>query len=165
MNKEFQNYIFKKQQKSEAVPSNSEIAKWALRVIRLLFPQQSNEKYNTEEEVSAAFDKIESDLLFLLDTTHACKDCNHKLIVTEFMDYLPELYRTLKTDIDSIMEGDPAANSEFEVIRTYPGFYAISFYRIAHKLLTLKTPLIPRILTEYAHSRTGIDIHPGAVIG
>ena len=165
MNKDFYQYIFNKQQKSEAVPSNSEIAKWALRVIRLLFPQQSNQKFTTEEEVANAFAQVERDLLFLLDTTHACKECNHKVIVTEFMDYIPELYRILKTDIDSILEGDPAANSEFEVIRTYPGFYAISFYRIAHKLLTLKTPLIPRILTEYAHSKTGIDIHPGAVIG
>jgi serine O-acetyltransferase len=64
----------------------------------------------------------------------------------------------------SIVNGDPAAKSEFEVIRTYPGFYALCFYRIAHKLLKLEVPLLPRVLTEYAHSRTGIDIHPGAEI-
>ncbi len=63
------------------------------------------------------------------------------------------------------MEGDPAAKSRFEVIRAYPGFYAIAFYRIAHALLELDIPLLPRILTEHAHSKTGIDIHPGAVIG
>jgi serine O-acetyltransferase len=75
------------------------------------------------------------------------------------------MYRILNTDIDAILEGDPAARTRFEIIRAYPGFYAISFYRIAHKLADLEIPLLPRILTEYAHSKTGIDIHPGAEIG
>ena len=64
-----------------------------------------------------------------------------------------------------MLAGDPAAKDEFEVIRAYPGFYAIAMYRIAHQLLLLEVPLIPRILTEWAHARTGIDIHPGARIG
>ena len=165
MNGEFYQYILDKHQQSEAVPSNGEIAKWALRVVKILFPQQSTLKLNTHGEVSAAFEDIRKDLLFLLDTTHACKDCNHQQIAADFLDFIPQLYRLLKTDIKAILEGDPAANSEFEVIRSYPGFYAISFYRIAHQLLVLGTPLIPRILTEYAHSKTGIDIHPGADIG
>jgi serine O-acetyltransferase len=71
----------------------------------------------------------------------------------------------LNTDIDAIVLGDPAAHTRFEVIRAYPGFFAISFYRIAHALLDLETPLLPRIITEYAHSQTGIDIHPAAEIG
>jgi serine O-acetyltransferase len=64
-----------------------------------------------------------------------------------------------------MVDGDPAATTDFEVIRTYPGFYALAFYRLAHGLYELQIPLIPRILTEYAHSKTGIDIHPGATIG
>ena len=71
----------------------------------------------------------------------------------------------LNTDIEAIVLGDPAAHDRFEVIRAYPGFFAISFYRIAHALLDLDTPLLPRIITEYAHSQTGIDIHPAAEIG
>jgi len=71
----------------------------------------------------------------------------------------------LNTDVDAIFAGDPAAKSEFEVIRAYPGFLAICFYRIAHLLLQLRVPLLPRILTEHAHSQTGIDIHPAARIG
>ena len=67
--------------------------------------------------------------------------------------------------MEAILNGDPAAKSEFEVIRAYPGFYALSFYRIAHLLLQLEVPLLPRILTEHAHAKTGIDIHPGAIIG
>ncbi|MGH2646053.1 MAG: serine O-acetyltransferase EpsC, partial [Ginsengibacter sp.] len=69
------------------------------------------------------------------------------------------------TDIHSLHTGDPAARVEFEVIRAYPGFFALSFYRMAHELLKLEVPLLPRILTEHAHSKTGIDIHPGALIG
>lgn len=165
MDQSFYNYIYQKQLNTEAVPSNAEIAKWAIRLIRLLFPQQANQTYKSELEIEEAFKEIKQDLNFLLDATQACKECNNEAVVKDFMDHIPELYRVLKTDIDSILEGDPAAISEFEIIRTYPGFFAISFYRIAHKLLTLNTPLIPRILTEYAHSKTGIDIHPGAKIG
>ena len=64
-----------------------------------------------------------------------------------------------------MLAGDPAARTRFEIIRAYPGFYAISFYRIAHALFDLNIPLLPRIITEYAHSKTGIDIHPAAEIG
>src|SRR6202012_5115263 len=86
-------------------------------------------------------------------------------LAREFFEGLPELYRLLNTDIQATFDGDPAAKSEFMVIRAYPGFYAISFYRLAHSLYQLGIPLIPRILTEYAHSKTGIDIHPAATIG
>jgi serine O-acetyltransferase len=78
---------------------------------------------------------------------------------------LPEIYRILNTDIEAIHQGDPAAKNEFEVIRAYPGFYALCFYRIAHALHGLEVPVLPRILTEFAHSKTGIDIHPAARIG
>src|SRR3546814_5273442 len=69
------------------------------------------------------------------------------------------------TDASAIFEGDPAATNTFEVIRTYPGFLAIALYRLAHALMVLEVPLLPRILTEHAHSQTGIDIHPAATIG
>ena len=82
-----------------------------------------------------------------------------------FFSQLPGLYQLLNTDIQAIFRGDPAARSEFEVVRTYPGFFAISFYRLAHSLFKHDVPLLPRILTEYAHSKTGIDIHPAAEIG
>jgi len=162
---DFYKYIFEKHAKTESVPSNVDIAKWAIRLVRLIFPEQAVNPIKSYADVEQAFEQIRKDLLFLLDTTHACKDCNHSLIVNEFMDFIPELHRLLTTDIAAILLGDPAANSEFEIIRSYPGFYAISFYRIANKLLRLNTPVIPRILTEYAHSKTGIDIHPGATIG
>ncbi|MDD4081497.1 MAG: serine acetyltransferase, partial [Eubacteriales bacterium] len=81
------------------------------------------------------------------------------------MDQLPEIKRLLVGDAQAIYEGDPAARSCEEVLICYPGFYAISIHRLAHALFRLDIPLLPRVMSEYAHEKTGIDIHPGATIG
>lgn len=86
-------------------------------------------------------------------------------LATEFISFLPEIRRKLVGDVDAAFVGDPAANSPSEVIFCYPAVRAISNYRIAHQLLKLGVPLIPRIIGEMAHSETGIDIHPKAEIG
>ena len=83
----------------------------------------------------------------------------------ELIDALPGILEILKTDIRAGYEGDPAAKSIDEIILTYPAFQAISIYRMAHKLYQMQVPLVPRMMTEYAHRITGIDIHPGATIG
>ena len=86
--------------------------------------------------------------------------------ITEvFLKKLPEIRAYVETDLQAAYDGDPAASSKAEVIIAYPGLYAITVNRLAHVLYELNVPLIPRIMTEYAHSRTGIDIHPGARIG
>ncbi len=82
-----------------------------------------------------------------------------------FLERLPRIRAALETDIQAALDSDPAASGRDEVILAYPGLYAVSVYRIAHELLALGVPLIPRIMTEQAHSVTGIDIHPGAQIG
>ena len=86
-------------------------------------------------------------------------------LVERFLAGLPAVLETLEADARAILEGDPAARSYDEVVLTYPGFYAIAMYRVAHLLWTLGLPLLPRLLTEFAHEKTGIDIHPGATIG
>lgn len=86
-------------------------------------------------------------------------------ITAQFLARLPELRRILATDVEAAYNGDPAAGSYGEIISCYPVIKAVSNYRIAHELLLLGVPLIPRIITEMAHSETGIDIHPGAQIG
>jgi serine O-acetyltransferase len=83
----------------------------------------------------------------------------------EFLQRLPELRKRLELDVQAAFEGDPAAKSYPEIIFCYPGVEAVTVYRIAHELLLLGVPLIPRMMTELAHSKTGIDIHPGARIG
>lgn len=86
-------------------------------------------------------------------------------ITNAFLDKLVSIKRMLLTDIQAIYDGDPAAKTKAEVILCYPGFYAIMIYRIAHVLHELSVSFMPRIMTEYAHEKTGIDINPGATIG
>ena len=87
-----------------------------------------------------------------------------KLAAT-FLKRIPTVRKMLALDVQAAYDGDPAAKSLEEVIYCYPGFFAITVYRLAHELFVLKIPLMPRIMTEYAHSITGVDIHPGATIG
>lgn len=86
-------------------------------------------------------------------------------IVFQFLKSIPALRKKLATDVEATFSGDPAAASRDEIIFSYPGIFAITIYRLAHELHKLKIPLIPRIMAEFAHSETGIDIHPGAEIG
>ena len=88
-----------------------------------------------------------------------------QLIAAKFVEQLPEVHRLIETDIAAAYEGDPAATSHMEVVMAYPGLYAITVHRLAHVLYQLKVPIIPRVMSELAHSKTGIDIHPGASIG
>ena len=164
MDKNFFKELFDKQQQKEAVPSNEVIASWASHLIGLLYPEQSLCAYTSVKEIEEEYAKLKGDLIHILNATKAC-ECNNETVAKEFFDNIPELYRLLNTDVHALLDGDPAAKNKFEVIRAYPGFYALCFYRIAHGLLKLDIPFLPRILTEYAHSKTGIDIHPAAEIG
>jgi serine O-acetyltransferase len=96
-----------------------------------------------------------------------CNECKEiaNEAVKKLISRLPEIRRILQTDIQAAYEGDPAAMSTEEIILSYPSIDAVSIYRIAHELYEMEIPIIPRIMTEYAHQRTGIDIHPGAHIG
>lgn len=88
-----------------------------------------------------------------------------RAIVSQFVSRLNEVRRLVDTDVTAAYEGDPAATSRMEVVMAYPGLYAVTIHRLAHELYLLKVPIIPRIMSELAHSKTGIDIHPGAKIG
>lgn len=94
-----------------------------------------------------------------------CPDRDAKEIVAAFVARLPEVRRLVETDVTAAYEGDPAATSRMEIVMSYPGLYAVTVHRLAHELYRLKVPIIPRVMSELAHSKTGIDIHPGATIG
>jgi serine O-acetyltransferase len=115
-------------------------------------------------EVEKEFDSLKSYLSTLVyDVSH---DGVQSQEVTElFFKALPGVYEALLKDAASIATHDPAATSAEEVVVAYPGFYAIAVYRLSHELYKLKVKTLPRLFTEYAHSKTGIDIHPGATIG
>ena len=91
--------------------------------------------------------------------------CKTQELCEEIIKELPEVQKMLAKDVQAGFEGDPAAKSKEEIVFSYPGFYAIFVYRIAHLLYAKNIPYIPRMMTEYAHGKTGIDIHPGATIG
>ena len=101
------------------------------------------------------------------ETGHVCIECMDKAeqYTVDFFEKIPELRELLADDLQAAYDGDPAAKSLDEIIFSYPGMLAITTYRIAHELHIQGVPLIPRIMTEYAHGITGIDIHPGAEIG
>ena len=94
-----------------------------------------------------------------------CPGRDAKEIVDDFVAALPEVRRLVETDVQAAYDGDPAATSRMEVVMAYPGLYAVTIHRLAHVLYKLKVPIIPRVMSELAHSKTGIDIHPGATIG
>lgn len=117
--------------------------------------------YNLEKEIGITlkYNPIYAD-------SSACEiQGESQRIAVEFLKKIPKIREYIETDVSAAFDGDPAAYNKEEIVVTYPGFYAIMVYRIAHELHLLNVPLIPRIMTEHAHSLTGIDIHPGAQIG
>ncbi|MBR0451455.1 MAG: serine acetyltransferase [Oscillospiraceae bacterium] len=113
-----------------------------------------------EESVDAVSRYLLAALSFVTETEDEAK-----YYCDRILDRLPEIKEVLLSDIQAAYEGDPAAKSTDEVALTYPAFTAITIYRIAHEFYLLQIPLIGRMMTEYAHRETGIDIHPGATIG
>lgn len=110
-------------------------------------------------------EQIQAGYCFGQERMEDCPACRAQELAATFISRLPALRRILATDVEAAYNGDPAAQSYGEIISCYPIIKAITNYRIAHELLLLGVPLIPRIITEMAHSETGIDIHPGATIG
>jgi serine O-acetyltransferase len=134
-------------------------------LLAVLFPHFCKEGLSSTKEIESNLVFIERDLKLLLVPLLKDTRMNVEEIVTQFMNTLPEIHDKLWLDAEAITSGDPAAESVDEVILAYPGFTAIAIYRIAHVFYTMHVPIFSRLLTEYAHQITGIDIHPGAQIG
>ena len=117
--------------------------------------------YNMQKQIAIAFHHSPD----YLNSTDETLDCGARCITHEFFKQLPKIREYCDSDLQACFDGDPAAYSKGEIILSYPGLTASTINRIAHELYMLKVPLIPRMMTEYAHSKTGIDIHPGATIG
>jgi serine O-acetyltransferase len=131
-----------------------------------------NLKYYIGQAVSILFDMLSVQIAhsirhdcFRYDLP--CTECDEQgqKLALVLLESIPSIRKTLATDVRAVYEGDPAAKSYDEIIFSYPGIFAMTVFRVAHKLFELQVPLLPRIMTEYAHSLTGIDIHPGADIG
>jgi len=164
----------------EPIPSEGYVVDIINKLREILFPgyftrekiDPVNLKYNIGQSVSILFGMLSEQIThnmrhdcFRYDLP--CRECEAQgqKIALDFLKSIPSIRKTLATDVRAIYDGDPAANSYDEVIFSYPGMFAIAVHRSAHKLFEFQVPLLPRIMTEHAHSLTGIDIHPGAEIG
>lgn len=164
----------------EPIPSRLLVIELLERLREVLFPgyfsrekiDPVNLRYSMGQSLSNLFDLFSEQitLSFRHDCFRydlPCTECEKQgnSISLELLKAIPSLRKVLATDVVAAYEGDPAASSYDEIIFSYPGILAITVYRVANRLHTLGVPLLPRIMTEYAHSVTGIDIHPGASIG
>jgi serine O-acetyltransferase len=150
----------------EYFPDMERVHQFADDVIEVLFPHFSGEiEYFSDNELEGKFRLLERDLKKILSPQKKDIPKSVDMVVQTFFDKIPDIYQSLLMDAQAILEGDPASESIEEVISAYPGFFAIYCYRIAHVFYQESVPIFPRLLTEYAHFKTGIDIHPGAQIG
>lgn len=162
------------------IPDRRNVIGLLVRCRNLLFPgyftrgplEQINLEYHLGQELTLLFEELSTQIThairhdcfrYELSCTH-CQDRGREA-AAGFLKRLIDLRQLLSADVRAAREGDPASKSVDEVIFSYPGLFAIMTYRLAHALMHENVPLLPRIMTEYAHSRTGIDIHPGAEIG
>ena len=165
MEKKFLSDLYAAHHKAKEIPSPSQVCGWLNGLLGMLFPEFADHRFATRREFEQHFHTLQIELFKILDTLGSPVKEQAETIELAFMDRLPIVHELLLKDANAILKGDPAATNLTEVIRTYPGFFAIAVYRLAHEFFQLGVPLIPRILTEYAHGQTGIDIHPGATIG
>ena len=132
-------------------------------LLQVLFPERASAPLRHPDAIAATLTQLQHDLAALL--AHVTLPDPPAAVAAACMARLPGLRNLLLQDAAAILAADPAAQGLEEVISTYPGFYAIALHRMAHALHQLHVPRVPRLISEYAHQRTGIDIHPGARIG
>lgn len=162
----FQQLKEQNQQYSYKLPSRQDGAEFLHRLINFLFPiSQDCHECSDATEIATAYQQLKEQLDCLLKPLEPQLLKSPKETVEGFFSKLPHIYNLLLLDAKTINENDPASVGIEEVITVYPGFMAIATYRIANLLAANNVPLLPRMLTEVAHSQTGIDIHPNAEIG
>jgi serine O-acetyltransferase len=161
------------------LPSRESVTEIAVNFLNVLFPgyyekqelPRENVTYYIWEKIAFIYHQLSRENLKSLKSITDTKDDEKTLvdksieITFAILKKIPEIRARLRGDVRAAHDGDPAAKSLDEIIVSYPGIEAIAIHRVAHELHLLKVPLIPRIMSEYAHSKTGIDIHPGATIG
>lgn len=160
-------------------PDKGEVIAILKNLLCIVYPGFFREKtykiYNVEHTVSTLIEDVifhlNKQIMLVMRYSGEYEGHEERLAETAqrtavaFMRTIPRVREYLETDLQAAYDGDPAAKSKDEIIFSYPGIYAITIFRLAHELFMLDVPLLPRMMTEYAHNKTGIDIHPGASIG
>lgn len=165
MDKKFIQRIYFSHQACTKCPPTKVIHAFFDDLLAILFPDYANQPVDSIEVFENRIESLRIELKRILFNNLISEDIDPEKVISGFFDGVPEIYDKLQKDIEATFEGDPAAKTKEEVIRSYPGFYAIAAYRVAHALMKLGVRNVPRIITELAHSKTGIDIHPYATIG
>jgi len=165
MNQSFLEQLYQNHWQSRDIPSPKQVCHVLNGLLKLLFPELADRKFGSYRDFENHFNNIRLEINKVLSLIKEELPYTPEVIENQFIAKLPIVHEKLMKDANAISSGDPAARDMREVIRTYPGFYAIAIHRLAHEFHLLEVPLIPRILSEYAHSETGIDIHPAAKIG
>lgn len=165
MDQTFINTLYTRQHDCPKCPSPETVSQWFTDLLAILFPDFAKHHFTSQRAFELHLEKVKLQLEEILSKNPTKSKENPAEITQHFFDALQNLLERLEEDVTALFNGDPAAKSKTEVIRTYPGFFAIAAHRIAHLLHELQVGLIPRMISEYAHSKTGIDIHPAAVIG
>ena len=165
MNDEFFDRLIGEHTLCETCPSPEEVAKFFRKLLGFFYLDFSTKPLRSHDALQTELNELKLELKSLLSRNpmNAIKGIDK--INDRFFEGITGIYELLNLDIMAIYEGDPACQSRREVIRTYPGFYAIAAYRVANLLYNLDVEDLPRVITEHAHSLTGVDIHPGATIG
>jgi serine O-acetyltransferase len=162
---DFPKYLFEQYNNfQKEVPSMTKAHQFIDNLIYFIFPFKIDKKC-TLPLIDLNLAQLQLDFKDLLDPLEPILDEPINKLCTDFFSAVPAIYKSLIKDAQLFVDFDPAARSRESVILYYPGFYAISVYRLSHRLYALKIPYLPRMISEYAHSKTGIDIHPGAMIG
>lgn len=155
----------------QLIPNRKEVVKVIKDLQSLLFPDYFKHSEGSENVLSQTelllniYNRLAEQIKGACEFNNTIMEKTPSELCDAFIEQLPMVKKLLIKDIEAIYEGDPAAKCHQEVLICYPGFYAISIYRIANVLYNLNVPLIPRIMTEFAHEKTGVDIHAGATIG
>jgi serine O-acetyltransferase len=155
--------------RSVIIPSRKEIIVIIKNLQQLMFPDyfklDSNENRSREQIIDDTFSAIKRQITAAYSFSATTASVDTETLAYDILGELPEIKKMLIKDIQALYEGDPAARSAEEVILSYPGFYAVSIYRIANRFYRRGIPYIALVMTEFAHEKTGIDIHAGATIG
>ncbi len=165
MDSSFLERLYEEHQGALRFPSRRTVTDLFQELVATLFPEFHAQTYVSFTDFKAHLERLQIKFAEILHFDHAASLDHKDQVIASFFERLEYLHATINKDIAALESGDPAAQGRHEIIRSYPGFYAIAAYRIAHELHQLQVPIIPRMITEHAHSQTGIDIHPGASIG
>lgn len=165
MDRSFLQKLYQSHQACPTCPAPQEVSHFYVELLGALFADFTQLAALSEQEFFQLMERLQKELERILRHNPTKGLGNPAQLAEKLFDSLSAICDKLENDVTAMYQGDPAAKSRGEVVRTYPGFYAIAAYRIAHQLHVLGVQGIPRIITEHAHSKTGIDIHPGAKIG